>query len=284
MNFTTAEDAVKLIRSNDRVFIHSVAAAPQVLINAMTARGHELKNVEIIHLHTEGDAPYVHPKYKESFRLHSLFVGANVRNATQEGRADYIPIFLSETPRLFRKKILPVDVALVQVSPPDRFGYCSLGVSVDTTRAVIETAKTVIAVINKFMPRTYGDALIHIKELDYCIEHNAPIHEVKASEPTEVENKIGHHVASLIEDGATLQMGIGAIPNAVLASLTNHKRLGVHTEMFSDGLIPLIEKGVITGEEKILNRGKIVATFVMGSKKTYDFIHENPEIMMMEVG
>jgi acyl-CoA hydrolase len=283
MKFIKAEDAVKEIKSNDRVFIHSVAAAPQILIDAMVARAKELKDVEIIHMHTEGNASYVNEEYKNSFHLKSLFVGANVRTATQRGMADYIPIFLSETPKLFRKNILPVDVALVQISPPDRFGYCSLGVSVDTSKAVIETAKTVIAQVNLSMPRTFGDAIMHISQFDLLVDHTSEIHQKSASPPSPIESKIGAHVASLIEDGSTLQMGIGAIPNAVLASLNNHKRLGVHSEMFSDGLIPLIEKGVVTGEEKMLDRGKVVATFVMGCKGTYDFIHENPIIQMMEV-
>ncbi len=283
MNYTTAEEAIKILKSNDRVFIHSVAAAPKILIEAMVKRAGELKNVEIIHMHTEGQADYVKPEYKDSFHLKSLFVGANVREATQSGRADYIPIFLSEIPILFRRKLLPVNVALVQVSPPDRFGYCSLGVSIDTTKAVIETAETVIAQINPSMPRTYGDGLIHINNFNFMIEHNSPIYEAKVSPPTEIDKKIGYHVASLIEDGATLQMGIGNIPNAVLASLTNHKRLGVHSEMFSDGLIPLIEKGIVTGEDKIIDRGKVVATFAMGCKSTYDFMDNNPVIKMKEV-
>jgi 4-hydroxybutyrate CoA-transferase len=283
MNFQKAEDAVKVIKSGDRVFIHSVAAAPQILIDAMVNRADELKDVEIIHMHTENVASYVKPEYQDSFFLKSLFVGANVREATQKGRADYIPIFLSEIPILFRKNLLPVDVALVQVSPPDRFGYCSLGVSVDTTKAVIETAKTVIAQVNPNMPRTFGDALMHQRNFDILVEHTSPIFESKLHAPSETDQKIGQHIASIIEDGATLQMGIGSIPNAVLASLEHHKRLGVHTEMFSDGLIPLIEKGIVTGEEKVLDRGKVVATFVIGTKKTYDFIDSNPQIKMKEV-
>jgi 4-hydroxybutyrate CoA-transferase len=283
MNYKSAEEAVKVIKSGDRVFVHSVAAAPLILINAMTARASELRNVEIIHLHTEGDAPYVRPEFRESFFLKSLFVGANVRKATQEGRADYIPVFLSETPLLFRKGILPLDVAMVQISPPDRFGYCSLGVSVDASKAAVETAKVVIAQVNNRLPRTFGDALMHISNFDILVEHSEEIHQCVPTPPSEVESKIGYHVASLIEDGATLQMGIGTIPNAVLANLTNHKRLGVHTEMFSDGLIPLIKNGVVTGEEKVLDRGKVVATFVMGTDETYNFINQNPEIMMMEV-
>lgn len=281
--FVTAEDALKVLKSNDRVFIHSVAAAPKILIDAMVKRAGELRDVEIVHLHTEGDAPYVKPEYKDNFRLSSLFVGSNVRKATQEGRADYIPIFLSETPILFRRKILPIDVALVQISPPDRFGYCSLGVSVDASRAAVETAAVVIAQVNNKMPRTFGDALMHISNFDYLVEHESDLHNVPIPESSEIETRIGNYIASLVEDGATLQMGIGAIPNAVLSSLKDHKRLGVHTEMFSDGLIPLVEKGVITGEEKKIDKGKIVATFVMGTKRTYEFLHQNPALMMMEV-
>lgn len=279
----SAHEAVKVIKSNDRVFIHSVAAAPEVLIQAMTARADELRNVEIIHLHTEGDAPYVQPEYQNSFRLHSLFVGANVRKATQEGRADYIPIFLSETPRLFRKNVLPLDVALVQISPPDKFGYCSLGTSVDATKAAVETARIVIAQVNPKMPRTFGDALMHINNFDILVHHEAPIHVCPPAPPSAAERQIGVHVASLIEDGATLQMGIGAIPNAVLAQLTNHRNLGVHTEMFSDGLVPLVEKGVVTGVEKTVYPGRIVATFVMGTETTFKFIDQNPAVLMMEV-
>lgn len=277
------EEAVKFIKSNDRVFIHSVAAAPEILIKSMTERHRELNNVEIIHLHTEGSAPYIQPEYEDTFNLKSLFVGANVRKATQEGRADYIPIFLSETPNLFRKNILPIDVALVQISPPDKFGYCSLGTSVDASKAAVETAKTVIAQVNPKMPRTYGDALMNINQFDILVEHEAELHEVPPAPPSEAEKKIGYHIASLVEDGSTLQMGIGAIPNAVLSQLSNHKRLGIHTEMFSDGVIPLVEKGVITGEEKSIFPGRIVATFVMGTKKTYDFVNENPAVLMMEV-
>ncbi|MBO9703178.1 MAG: acetyl-CoA hydrolase/transferase family protein [Sporocytophaga sp.] len=283
MNYTTADEAIKILKSNDRVFIHSVAAAPKILIDAMVKRAEELKNVEIIHMHTEGQADYVKPEYQDSFHLKSLFVGANVREATQSGRADYIPIFLSEIPILFRRRLLPVNVALIQVSPPDRFGYCSLGLSVDTTKAVIETAETVIAQINPNMPRTFGDGLIHFSNFNSLIEHESPIYEAKICPSTVIDKKIGYHVASLIEDGATLQMGIGNIPNAVLASLTNHKRLGVHSEMFSDGLIPLIEKGVVTGEDKIIDRGKVVATFAIGCRRTYDFMDNNPVIKMKEV-
>lgn len=281
--YTTAAEAVKAIQSGDKVFIQSVAGAPQILIDAMVARSSELRNVELYHLHTEASAPYVEPQYEGIFRLKSFFVGANVRKATQEHRADYIPVFLSEVPQLMREGIIPIDVALVHISPPDAHGFCSLGVSVDATLSAIETARTVIAQVNTEMPRTQGDGCIHIKNFDFLVEHNSPIPEAQVAELTDVELMIGRNVANLVEDGATLQMGIGGIPNAVLASLTGHSKLGVHTEMFSDGLIPLIESGVITNEKKKLNKGKTVSSFVMGSKKLYDYIHDNPGILLLDV-
>lgn len=281
--YTSAAEAVKAINSGDKIFIQSVAGAPQVLIDAMVARSGELRNVEIYHLHTEAKAPYVEPQYDGIFRLKSFFVGANVRQATQEHRADYIPVFLSEVPHLMREGIIPIDVALVHISPPDAHGFCSLGVSVDATLAAIEMATTVIAQVNTEMPRTQGDGCIHIKNFDFLVEHNSPIPEAPVAALTDVELKIGRNVANLVDDGATLQMGIGGIPNAVLASLTGHSKLGVHTEMFSDGLIPLIESGVITNEKKKLNKGKTVSSFVMGSKKLYDYIHDNPGILLLDV-
>ncbi|CAD5256695.1 MULTISPECIES: acetyl-CoA hydrolase/transferase family protein [unclassified Imperialibacter] len=279
----SAEEALKVVKSNDRVFVHSVAAAPKILIDALVAKAPELRNVEIMHLHTEGPADYAKPEYASNFHVHSLFVGANVRKATQEHRADYIPIFLSEIPRLFREKILPIDVALVSVTPPDKHGYCSLGVSVDATLAAIETAKVVIAQVNPLMPRTFGDSCLPVSKFHYLVDGKVPIHEVPSPPISEVEKKIGQHIAGMVEDGATLQMGIGAIPNAVLSQLTNHKHLGIHTEMFSDGVVPLVESGVIDGSMKAINRGKIVSTFVMGSKLTYDFIDNNPSVNLYDV-
>lgn len=280
----SAEDAVSVIRSNDLVFIHSVAAAPQRLIKAMTNRASELRHVEVVHLHTEGEAPYAAPELAGSFHINALFVGANVREAVQAGRADYIPVFLSEVPSLFRKGILPLDIAMIQVSPPDRHGFCSLGISVDVTRAAVQSARIVIAQINPNMPRTHGDGLLHIDTINFAVEVDDPLLENKASVPGDIEMAIGRHCAGLVEDGATLQMGIGAIPDAVLASLTHHKRLGIHTEMFSDGLIPLVEQGVITGEEKKKHPGKIVAGFVMGTKRLYDFVDDNPMVAMLDIG
>ncbi|TVQ10180.1 MAG: acetyl-CoA hydrolase/transferase family protein [Balneolaceae bacterium] len=283
MKIVKAEEAVSVIKSGDRVFIHSVAAAPSILIEAMTARAPELRNVEIIHLHTEGSAPYTDEQYKDNFFHNALFVGGNVRKAVNEGRGDYIPIFLSETPILFRKGILPLDVALITVSPPDKHGFCTLGTSVDVSRAAVQTAKIVIAMINPHMPRTHGDGLIHTNNIHYAVHGSVPLLEYSPGIPTELEMTIGRYAASLIEDGATLQMGIGSIPNAVLAALTSHKNLGIHTEMFSDGVMELVNSGVINGEAKRIHPGKIVASFVMGTKALYDFIDDNPQVAMLDV-
>ncbi len=283
MKIVSAEEAVKSIRSGDRVFIHSVAAAPQQLIQAMTQRAPELRNVEVIHLHTEGPAPYAAEECKESFKVHALFTGANVRPAMRVGRADYIPVFLSEVPLLFRRKVLPLDVVLVQVSPPDRHGYCSLGVSVEATLAAVQTARHVIAQINPHMPRSLGDGNIHISQFHALTAVDQPIPEAAYTAPNEIEEAIGRHVAELVEDGATLQMGIGAIPNAVLRYLHNHKDLGIHTEMFSDGAIELVEKGVVTNRLKKKHSYKTVAGFVMGSKKLYDFIDDNPGVLLLDI-
>ncbi len=283
MKITNAEEAVKIIKSGDRVFVHGASATPKQLILAMTARASELRDVEIVHLHTEGPAPYASAKYIESFRTNALFVGANIREAVNEGVADYIPVFLSEVPGLFRKGILPLDVALVQVSPPDRHGFCSLGTSVDVARAAVQVAKYVIAQINPNMPRTHGDGLIHISHIDSAVVVDDPLPEFPPGESSEAEKSIGRYCAELIEDGATLQMGIGAIPNAVLNALAGHRDLGVHTEMFSDGAIDLIEKGVINNEKKRIHPGKVVGAFAMGTRRLYDFIDDNPQVVMLDV-
>ncbi|MCF8338561.1 MAG: 4-hydroxybutyrate CoA-transferase [Bacteroidales bacterium] len=277
------EEAVKVIEPGNRVFIHSVALAPKVLIDAMVARAPELHDVSLLHIHTEGSAPYVDEKYEGIFHLDSYFVGANVRKATQAGRADYIPVFLSETPQLIREDILPIDVAMVQVSPPDKHGYVSLGTSIDCSLAAVQKARHVIAVVNKHVPRAWGDGILHISEINSVVEHDSPLIEAAFPEPSAVEQKIGQNCAELIDNGATLQMGIGAIPNAVLASLGNHKNLGVHTEMFSDGLIPLVEKGIVNNREKKLDRGRTVASFLMGTSKTYNFVDDNPGVAMRDV-
>lgn len=281
--YTSADEAVSVIKSGDRVFVHGVSASPFQLIKAMTNRHKDLKNVEVIHLHTEGEAPYAEPEYKDSFFVNALFVGANVRKAINEGRGDYVPVFLSEVPYLFRHNILPIDVALIHVSPPDKHGYCSLGVSVEATVAAVQMAEHVVAQVNPNMPRTLGDGLIHVNEIDAMVEVEDDLPEQIVPEPDEAELQIGKYCAELIDDGATLQMGIGAIPNAVLKSLTNHKNLGVHTEMFSDGVIELVKKGVINGEAKKIHPGKIVSGFVMGSRKLYDFIDDNPAVAMLDI-
>ncbi len=282
----SAEEAVKVVKSGDHIHFSSVAAAPTPLINALMKRGDngELKDVHIHHLHTEGAAPYGEAKYEGIFQSEQFFVGGNLRKATQAGFADYIPIFLSETQKLYRSGALPINVAMVQVSPPDKHGYVSLGTSVDATLAAIEMADTTIAIINKHVPRSFGDAMIKTDMIDLWCEHDEYLEEAHFSAPSEVEQAIGRHCAALIEDGACLQMGIGAIPNAVLAQLGNHKNLGIHTEMFADGVLPLVEAGVINGEAKSIDKGMMVSTFLMGSQKVYDFIDDNPGVRMMDVG
>jgi acyl-CoA hydrolase len=278
----SAAEAVSAIQSGNRVFIHSVAAAPRRLIEAMTARAGELRVVEIVQLHTEGDAPYA-PEMARSFRVNSVFVGPNIRDAIQDGRADYLPVFLSEVPKLFRTGLLPLDVALVQVSPPDRHGFCSLGVSVDATRAAVQTARTVIAQVNRNMPRTHGDGLIHLDDIDFGVLGDDPIPELRHPPMSEVDRAVGRHCAELVEDGATLQIGIGTIPDATLAALGGHHRLGIHTEMLSDGVVDLVEKGVVTGELKRVHPGKIVAGFALGTRRLYDFMDDNPLVQMLDI-
>ena len=282
MKIVSKSEAVSNIKSGDRVFFQGAAMTPNVLIDALCDRYDELKDVEIVSIHTEGDAKYAREPYNQSFRMNSCFVGSNVRNVVNSAQGDYIPIFLSEIHLLFRQGILPIDVAIVQVSPPDRHGYCSLGVSVDVALPAIQMAKKVIAQINPSVPKTHGDGIIHIKNIDYAIEVNCPIHIHDILPITSVEAEIGKNVAALIDDGATLQMGIGSIPNAVLSNLGNHKRLGIHTEMFSDGLLPLIEKGIVTGEDKKVKTGKIVTCFAVGSQKMYDFVDDNPSVHFKE--
>ena len=278
-----AAEAVSVIQSGHSLYIHSVAAAPQTLIHELVRQANRLRGVRIIHLHTEGPAPYAEPQYAESFRGTCLFIGGNMRKAVQEGRADYAPVFLSEIPHLFRSKTIPVDVALINVSPPDKHGFCSLGVTVEAAHEALHSAHIVIAQLNPRMPRTHGDALIHRSKLTFMVEVDEPIFEVQPPVLGDVEVAIGKHVASLVEDGATLQMGIGAIPDAVLHQLHSHKNLGIHTEMFSDGLIPLIERDVVNGSQKTIHPHKIVATFVMGSRHVYDFIDDNPMVSMLDV-
>ncbi|MDY3978720.1 MAG: acetyl-CoA hydrolase/transferase C-terminal domain-containing protein [Tidjanibacter sp.] len=281
----SAEEAVKVVKSDDHVHISAVSCAPKCLIDALCCRGRkgELKNVHIHHLHTEGPAPYVEPEFEGVFQHDAFFIGSNVRRSVQSGYSDYIPIFLGETAKLYRDGYIHCNVAMIQVSTPDKFGYVSLGPSVDATIAAIETADYVIAVINKYVPRAFGDALISINQIDYMVADDRPLTIAEMSQPSEIEKVIGAHCAELIEDGACLQMGIGTIPNAILASLTNHKHLGIHTEMFSDGILDLVARRVIDGSNKKLDTNKIVSTFVMGSQKIYDFLDNNPEVLMKDV-
>lgn len=282
--YTTPEEAVGLIASGHRVFIHTAAGTPNTLLAAMTARHAELKNVELISAHTEGPVPYADDKYIDSFKINCFFVGSNIRKHVQRGRADYIPVFLSEIPLLFRYGRMPLDVAMVTVSTPNEKGFCSLGCSVDISNAAIDTAKYVIAEVNPNMPFVHGNGIIHISNIDRCVEVDTPLPEMQVKEANDIEVRIGKQVASLVEDGATLQMGIGGIPNATLKQLGGHKDLGIHTEMCSDGIVDLVENGVINGSKKRTENGKIVSGFAFGSRKIYDFIHKNPIVNMMDVG
>lgn len=280
--YVSAEEAVKFVKSGDRVYLQAAAAAPTMLTNALADRASELRNVEICHLHVEGEARYANPELSDSFHVNSFFIGPNVRHTLASGNGSYTPVFLSELPSLFRKKVLPLDVVFIHVSPPDSHGYCSLGVSVESTLAAIESAKTVIAQVNPQMPRTFGDGILHISEIDYLVDVNSPIYGHETEKITPLEDKIGNFIASLIEDESTLQMGIGSIPNAALSKLSNHKNLGLHTEMFSDGVIDLIESNVINGNYKGVGRGRALATFLLGSQRLYDFVSDNPFIELKE--
>ncbi|MCF4100203.1 4-hydroxybutyrate CoA-transferase [Gillisia sp. M10.2A] len=282
LNIVTAEEAVAMVKSGERIFFQGAAMTPNFIIDALCQRYKELKDIEIIQIHTEGSALYTMDPYNNAFKTNSCFVGGNVRKAVNSDFGNYIPIFLSEIHLLFRRNILSLDTAIIQVSPPDKHGYCSLGVSIDIALPAIQTAKKVIAQINPQVPRTHGDGIIHISQISAAVEMNAPIHSSTIMPPTENDLLIGKHVANLIDDGATLQMGIGGIPNVVLANLTNHKRLGIHTEMFSDGILPLVESGVITGEEKTIKTGKIVTCFAVGSPALYDFVDDNPIVHFKE--
>lgn len=276
MKIVSAREAVNIVQSGNRVFLQGAAMTPNELIDALCERYGELNAVELVSIHTEGEAKYTQSPFNEAFHLNSCFVGGNVRKSVNTPQADYVPVFLSEISRLFYDGYLPIDVAIVQVSPPDKHGYCSLGVSVDVALPAVRSARQIIAQINPSVPRTHGTGIVHIDEISFACEVDRPIHEHPPVTIGEIEDKIGTNVAALIEDGATLQMGIGTIPDAVLANLGNHKDLGIHTEMFSDGVLPLLESGVINGKNKAVKRGKIVSCFAVGSRKLYDFIDDNP--------
>jgi acyl-CoA hydrolase len=284
IKYSTPEEALSIIKSGDRVFMHGSAQTPVFIINELAKQANRLRDVEIVSISVYGDLEIAKPGYEKSFMLNSMFVSGAIRQAVNEGRADYIPVFLSEIPELFKRNILPIDVAIVQVSVPDQHGYCSLGVSVDVARSAVNTAKAVIAQVNPNAPRTHGDGLIHasrFKSMVYCED---PMQEANFSEKVgEVEHKVGHFVASLIEDKSTLQMGIGAIPDAVLKALSGHKDLGVHTEMFSDGIIDLFEKDVINNKYKSIHPNKAVTGFALGSKRLYDYVNDNPAFAFLDI-
>ncbi len=277
-----ADEAMAAVKSGDRVIIGHAAGEPQALLEALVARADEVRDVEIVHMFTMGPAKYAQPGMEKSFRHNGLFLGKSTREAVADGRADFTPCFFHEAPRLFRQKIMPVDVALIQVTPPDTDGFCSYGISADYTQAAAESAGIVIAQMNRRLPRT-GGARISLDALTYIVERDEAILELPPPKIGEIERKIGENVAGLIPDGATLQLGIGAIPDAVLLFLTDKKDLGIHSEMFSDGVVRLVELGVITNNKKTINPGKFVATFLMGSRKLYDFVDNNPAIEMAPV-
>ncbi|MCB0047140.1 MAG: acetyl-CoA hydrolase/transferase family protein [Caldilineaceae bacterium] len=273
-----AATALSTIKSGQRLYMGGGSGVPQVLIDALVGRAGELRNVEITHILTFADAPYVQPEFSDSFRHNALFIGASVREAVHAGRADFTPIFLSEIPSLFRNGILPIDVALISLSPPDEHGFCSFGVEVGTTKPAAEAARFIIAEINPRMPRTLGDSFIHISRLNAIVEVDYPLPQAPQGGTDEVFLQVGQNIAEMIPDGATLQMGIGSIPDAVLQNLGSHKDLGIHTELFSDGIIEMVENGVITCARKSFHPGKIVAGFLFGSQKLYDFVNNNPLI------
>lgn len=274
---TTPPEAVRDIRSGDRVWVHPGCNTPIPLLEAMVAKAPELEDVEVVHILTLGPAPYADPGMEKHFRHRALFTGHNVREAVNAGRADFVPIHLHEVPGLVTGGKLPIDVALVHISPPDEHGFCSYGVGVDATKAAVERARTVIALVNHQMPRALGDSFVHVSKLTHVVEIDEPVLELAmAPEISDTARKIGENIASLIPDGATMQMGIGEIPDAVLLFLHDKRDLGVHTEMFSDGLVDLFEMGVVTNDKKTLHRGKIVASFVLGTRKAFDFMDNNP--------
>ena len=280
--YVTAEQAVQSVKSGNRIVLGHACGEPSVLVEALVARAEELRDVEIVHMVAMGQAKYTKPEMEKSFRHNALFVGGSTRKAVEEKRADYTPCFFSEIPRLFTDKILPVDVAFIQITPPDDEGFCSFGLSADYTVAAAESAKIVIAQINSNYPRTAG-AKIHLSKIDFVVEKDEPVLELKPPVIGEIEKMIGENVASLVEDGSTLQLGIGAIPDAVLLFLTHKKDLGIHSEMFSDGVVVLAEAGVITNAKKTINPGKFTASFLMGTRKLYDFVDNNPDVDMQPI-
>ena len=280
MRIVSAAEAVAGIRSGEEVWLHAAAATPSVLLDALVARAPELEDVKIVHFHCEGPGPHLQPEMAGHFFHRALFIGPNARLAVNEGRAEYIPVFLSDTQALIRRGILPVDAALINVSVPDRNGFCSMGTSVIALPTVVQKAKVVIAQLNKKMPRTLGDSFIHVDDIDLAVEVDVPPYTHPLDPVGEIETRIGEHIADLVPDGATLQMGIGAIPSAVAGALGDKRDLGVHTEMMTDVVLDLVEQGVVTGQAKEINCGRVVATFMLGSQRLYDWADDNPMVEM----
>ena len=283
MRIVSPAEAVAGIRNGHQVYVHCAAAAPSVLLDALVDRASELRNVGMIHLHTEGPGPHLAPEMAQHFRHRALFVGPNARAAVNEGRADYVPVFLSDVPQLFDSRALPLDAVLVNATLPDAHGFCSLGVSVEAMHAAVRSASTVIVQLNSAMPRTLGESFIHVDEIDLAVEVDVPPYEHARGAIGDVERRIGEHVAALIPNGATIQLGIGAIPAATALALHGHRDLGIHTEMFTDAVVDLVEAGVVTGARKERNRGKIVTAFLMGTQRLYDFVDDNPMVEMRSV-
>jgi len=282
MKYNNVDEAIKLIKSGDAVFIHTAAATPKLLVSAMTERSHELKQVKLYSIHTEWEAPYTLPQHMNAFEINAFFVGSNIRKAVNNGHANYIPMFLSEIPKAFRSKHIPLDVALITVSPPDKNGFCTLGLSCDISKAAVDMANIVIAEINHTMPTIWGAGVIHISDIDAYVETDYQVYHTEVAAQTEEEIKIGQFIAPIIEDGSTLQMGIGGIPNAVLSQLKHHKNLGIHTELCSDGIVDLVHCGAINGSQKTIHPGTIISGFASGSLRFYDFLDKNPLVRLLE--
>ena len=283
MRVVSAAEAVAHVRSGDQVYLQCAAAVPSVLLDALVARAPELRDVSMVHLHTEGPGPHLAPDMAEHFRHRALFIGPNARRAVNEGRAEFVPVFLSDVPVLFDRGLLPLDTVFINVTRPDAHGFCSLGTSVEAMHAAIRAATTVVAQFNAAMPRTLGESFVHVSQIDLAVEVDVPPYEHKIGEPGEIERRIGEYVADLVPDGATLQLGIGGIPAATALALRAQKDLGIHPERFTDSVVDLVEAGVITGARKERNRGKLVTAFLMGTKRLYDFVHDNPMVEMRAV-
>ena len=283
MRIVSAAEAVAGIRSRHQIYLQGAAATPSVLLDALVARAPELADVSVVHLHCEGPGPHLAPEMAHHFRHRALFIGPQARAAVADGRADYVPTFLSDVPRLFDSGYMPLDAVFVNATPPDAHGFCSLGTSVEAMHAAIRAAKQVIVQFNAAMPRTWGESFIHVSQIDLAVDCDVPPYVVPTAPIGEAERRIGEYVADLVPDGATVQLGIGAIPTATALALRDKRELGIHTEMFTDAVVDLVEAGVVTGVRKERNRGKLVTTFLMGTKRLYDFVDDNPMVEMRPV-